>query len=41
MGRDAAIFPEVVAVMQALLEPETAGLAWQASGGDAASGAGR
>ncbi|MFJ4526503.1 DNA-binding protein [Streptomyces sp. NPDC088810] len=33
VGRDAAIFPEVVAVAQALLEPETAELAWQASGG--------
>ncbi|MEU2556740.1 TniQ family protein [Streptomyces sp. NPDC013313] len=33
VGRDAAVFPEVVAVAQVLLEPETAELAWQASGG--------
>ncbi|WP_436950024.1 hypothetical protein [Streptomyces sp. SudanB52_2052] len=33
VGRDAAIFPEVVAVAQALLEPAMAEVAWQASGG--------
>ncbi|AOR29695.1 DNA-binding protein [Streptomyces fodineus] len=33
VGRDAAIFPEVVAVAQVLLEPATAEVAWQASGG--------
>ncbi|MBL1090478.1 TniQ family protein [Streptomyces sp. 9-7] len=33
VGRDAAIFPEVVTVAQVLLEPEMAELAWQASGG--------
>ncbi|MEV6948246.1 TniQ family protein [Streptomyces sp. NPDC051172] len=33
VGRDAAIFPEVVAVAQALLEPAMTEVAWQASGG--------
>ncbi|WP_338146042.1 DNA-binding protein [Streptomyces scabichelini] len=33
VGRDAAVFPEVVAVAGALLEPATAELAWRASGG--------
>jgi hypothetical protein len=33
VGRDAAIFPEVVAVADALLEPAMAEVAWQASGG--------
>uniref|UniRef100_A0AAU2UVJ2 TniQ family protein n=1 Tax=Streptomyces sp. NBC_00003 TaxID=2903608 RepID=A0AAU2UVJ2_9ACTN len=33
VGRDAAIFPEVVAVAQTLLEPAMAEVAWQASGG--------
>ncbi|MEU5019247.1 TniQ family protein [Streptomyces angustmyceticus] len=33
VGRDAAIFPEVVAVAGALLEPAMAELAWRASGG--------
>lgn len=33
VGRDAAIFPDVVAVAQALLEPAMAELAWRASGG--------
>ncbi|MEU0054618.1 hypothetical protein [Streptomyces sp. NPDC006309] len=33
VGRDAAIFPEVVAVAQALLQPAMAEVAWRASGG--------
>ncbi|AQW56242.1 DNA-binding protein [Streptomyces hygroscopicus] len=33
VGRDAAIFPEVVAVAGALLEPAMAEVAWRASGG--------
>ncbi|MFJ2847751.1 hypothetical protein ACIPD2_40010 [Streptomyces griseofuscus] len=33
VGRDAALFPEVVAVAQALLEPAMAEVAWRASGG--------
>ncbi|MEU0969207.1 hypothetical protein ABZ357_28740 [Streptomyces sp. NPDC005917] len=33
VGRDAAVFPEVTAVAQALLEPAMAELAWRASGG--------
>ncbi|MDW8810246.1 DNA-binding protein, partial [Streptomyces scabiei] len=33
VGRDAAIFPEVTAVAQALLEPAMAEVAWRASGG--------
>ncbi|MEV6507810.1 TniQ family protein [Streptomyces sp. NPDC051642] len=33
VGRDTAIFPEVMAVAQALLEPAMAEVAWQASGG--------
>ncbi|WP_336246981.1 DNA-binding protein [Streptomyces cupreus] len=33
VGRDAAIFPEVVVVARALLEPAMAEVAWQASGG--------
>ncbi|MFD0164890.1 DNA-binding protein [Streptomyces decoyicus] len=33
VGRDAALLPEVVTVAQVLLEPATAELAWQASGG--------
>lgn len=33
VGQDAAIFPEVAAVAQALLEPAMAELAWRASGG--------
>lgn len=33
VGRDATVFPEVVTVAGALLEPATAELAWRASGG--------
>ncbi|MFF5107337.1 DNA-binding protein [Streptomyces sp. NPDC000134] len=33
VGRDAVVFPEVVAVADALLDPAMAELAWQASGG--------
>jgi len=33
VGRDTAIFPEVMAVAQSLLEPAMAEVAWQASGG--------
>ncbi|MGW6738972.1 DNA-binding protein [Streptomyces sp. NPDC055013] len=33
VGRDAAVFPEVVAVADALLDPAMAELAWHASGG--------
>ncbi|GGM24094.1 hypothetical protein GCM10010129_80620 [Streptomyces fumigatiscleroticus] len=33
MGRDAVVFPEVVTVAGALLEPAMADLAWRASGG--------
>jgi hypothetical protein len=33
VGRDAVVFPEVVAVADALLDPAMAGLAWRASGG--------
>ncbi|WP_406002428.1 hypothetical protein [Streptomyces sp. NBC_00829] len=33
VGRDAAVFPEVVAVAGALLEPAPTELAWRASGG--------
>ncbi|MFD7529813.1 hypothetical protein ACFV8E_19800 [Streptomyces sp. NPDC059849] len=34
VGRDAVIFPEVVAVADALLDPVTARLVWADSGGE-------